>query len=105
MVLMVILPVFAYDHHLVLLLLPLAALAVPIASKRLGARWLVPLASAYVCLALPRAVQEGAYALLKTAGGLSGALLRGFVLEARLMAACVVLVACVAAARPAARTS
>jgi hypothetical protein len=99
MVLMVILPTFAYDHHLVFLLLPLAALAAAIESRRLGARWLVALSAAYVCLAVPRAAQEAALTLMGLVSGPAGRVLRGLVLEARLLAACVVMAACVAAAR------
>lgn len=99
MVLMVILPVYSYDHHLVFLLLPIFALAVAVESRSLVVRWYLPLTIAYLCLAMPRSVPEAAYDMTRPMQGPLGSLLRGAILEARLAAACIVLAGCLAAAR------
>jgi hypothetical protein len=51
-VLMLITPVFTYEHHLVFMILPLAALGTVIVQGRLGKRWWLPSAAAYGCLAM-----------------------------------------------------
>jgi hypothetical protein len=51
-VLMLITPVFTYEHHLVFMILPLAALGTVIVRGRLGKRWWLPSAAAYGCLAM-----------------------------------------------------
>ncbi len=99
LVLMVILPVFAYDHHLVFLLPALAALWEEIRAGRLGGGWPAALAGAYACLAIPQETHKALYSLVETAPDPFGAPLRGLVLEGKLFAACVVLAACVVAVR------
>ena len=51
-VLMLITPVFTYEHHLVFMILPLAALGTVIVRGRLGKRWWLPSGAAYAFLAL-----------------------------------------------------
>jgi hypothetical protein len=52
-VLLLMTPVYTYEHHLVLLLLPLGAVAAALKAGRLGWAWWAPLLIAYVGLAWP----------------------------------------------------
>ena len=99
MVLMVILPSFTYEHHLVFLLLPIVALAASIASGRVAIGWQIALAAAYIVLAAPRSLQQASYDLARSVPDPMGWLLRGVILEVKLVAALVLLAACAASAR------
>ena len=52
-VLMLVLPVYSYEHHMVWMILPYAAAAAALASGRLGRRWWWVLVSCYLVQALP----------------------------------------------------
>jgi hypothetical protein len=69
-VLMLVLPVYTYEHHMVWMLLPYAAAFAALAEGRLGRAWWVLLVGAYLVQALPLDVLKATYRELGFLGGL-----------------------------------
>lgn len=91
-VVMLIVPVYTYEHHLSLLALPLLALCAAIVERRLGWGWAAALLAAYVPLAWELAA-------LKSFAMRQDPALRWALQELKFFALLVVGVACVVAAR------
>jgi len=89
---MVIVPVYAYEHHLVLLLLPLAAAAQALSSRRLHPAWSLAVVPAYAALAWPLGA-------VRAASSEVGGVLGWGVQEAKCFAILVIGLACLAAGR------
>lgn len=69
-VLMLVLPVYTYEHHMVWMLVPYAAAFAAIAAGRLGRGWWVALGLAYGIQALPLDALKAVYDGLDVLGGL-----------------------------------
>ena len=69
-VLMLVLPVYTYEHHMVWMLLPYAAAFAALADRRLGRVWWVLLVGAYLVQALPLDLLKALYKELGFLGGL-----------------------------------
>ncbi len=97
-VLMLVLPVYTYEHHMVWMLVPYAAVVVAATSGRLGRGWWVALGMAYLIQALPLDLLKEAYKGLGALGALRDPvyyLLR----ESKFLAALLTGLACFLAAR------
>lgn len=92
-VVMVLIPVYAYEHHLVQLIFPLVVAGVALAQGRLGRNWALALVPAYLALAWwwPAIARE-----LRSLSGPVAWLLQ----EAKLVALVIVCLACCLAATP-----
>ncbi len=96
-VLMLVLPVYTYEHHMVWMLVPYAAAFAALAAGRLGKLWWVLLVLAYLVQALPLDWLKELYSELRVLGGLREPayyLLR----ESKFIAALLTGLACVLAA-------
>ena len=69
-VLMLVLPVYTYEHHMVWMLVPYAAAFAALSTRRLGGAWWALLLLAYLVQALPLDMLKALYPELKVLGGL-----------------------------------
>jgi alpha-1,2-mannosyltransferase len=93
LVLMLLLPLYTYEHHMVWMIVPYAACFLGLLQRRLGLAWIAPLVIAYAAQATPLAwipaMDPG------TEGGLLAAGVHLLLREAKFLAALLVGVACV----------
>ncbi len=98
-VLLLVIPVYTYEHHMVWMFVPYAAVFTALAAGRLGRGWWFVLVPAYLIQALPLDWLKASYELLDGLGGLRDPAYYLF-RESKFVVALITGVACVLAAAP-----